>query len=124
MSHYPPIAIVYHHANSLTADEFVASLIFLPPDTDIITEAVHACSSTIDSRHFANEFIRRKKLADKGLIDSSAPPKSASPHNAGAGGAGGWSEVAKKGPAKAETKEDPTNGAFRMVAAKKKGGKR
>ena len=89
----------------------------------MLTEAVHGASSTIDSRHFAEEFIRRKKMADKGLIDTSAPPKSASPHNAAVDKTGGWSEVAKKGPAK-EPVKDETNGNFRVVAAKKKGGKR
>lgn len=89
---------------------------------------MHGSSSTLDSRHFADEFIRRKKLADKGLVDTSTPPKSGSPANA-AGSAGGWSEVAKKGPAKPETPKDDAaasaaNGNFRVVAAKKKGGKK
>ncbi|KAF2162079.1 hypothetical protein M409DRAFT_69310 [Zasmidium cellare ATCC 36951] len=104
----------------INADEFVAGLVFLPPDAEIITEAVHGVSSTIDSRHFANEFIRRKKLADKGLIDTTVP-KSASP-GASANGQSGWNEVAKKGPSKdtAAAKEE-ANGNFRVVAAKKKG---
>jgi PERQ amino acid-rich with GYF domain-containing protein len=89
----------------------------------MLTEAVHGASSTIDSRHFAEEFIRRKKLADKGLVDTTAPPKSVSPHNAAGGQSGGWSEVAKKGPVKEGSKEE-SNGNFRVVAAKKKGGKR
>lgn len=94
------------------------------PDTDIITEAVHGSSNTIDSRHFAEEFIRRKKLADKGLVDNTVPPKSASPHNGGtSSAAGGWNEVAKKGPLKEAPKEE-NNGSFRVVAAKKKGAKR
>ena len=92
----------------------------MPPDADIITEAVHGASSTIDSRHFANEFMRRKKLADKGLLDTTAPPKSASPQSASVGG---WSEVAKKGPQKEAPKEE-SNGSFRVVASKKKGSKR
>lgn len=90
----------------------------------MLTEAVHGASSTIDSRHFAEEFIRRKKLAEKGLIDASAPPKSASPHNASVDKTGGWSEVAKKGPTKEQPAKDESNGNFRVVAAKKKGGKR
>jgi PERQ amino acid-rich with GYF domain-containing protein len=93
-----------------------------PADGELITEAVHANSSTIDSRHFAEEWVRRKRLADKGLVDTSTPPKSGSPANAAVGG---WSEVAKKGPAKPETpKEDPANGNFRVVPSKKKGGKK
>lgn len=89
----------------------------------MITEAVHGASSTIDSRHFAEEFIRRKKLADKGLIDTTAPPKSASPHSATVDKSGGWSEVAKKGPPKEVSREE-SNGNFRVVASKKKGAKR
>lgn len=79
---------------------------------------MHGASNTLDSRHFAEEFIRRKKLADKGLVDTSAP----SPANADAAKSG-WSEVAKKsGAAKeAAVKED---NAFRVVPAKKKGGRK
>ena len=89
----------------------------------MLTEAVHSASSTIDSRHFAEEFIRRKRLADKGLVDTTAPPKSASPHNENLEKSGGWSEVAKKGPQK-EASKDEGNGYFKVVAAKKKGSKR
>ena len=87
----------------------------------MLTEAVHGASSTIDSRHFAEEFIRRRKLADRGLVE---PTTSASP---GAGAdKSGWSEVAKKGPQvqKDEAGSASGNGNFRVVAAKKKGGKR
>ena len=104
-------------------DEFVVNLVALPQDADILTEAVHGASSTIDSRHFAEEFIRRKKLADKGLVDASVPPKSASPHSASVDKTGGWSEVAKKGPSKEASREE-SNGNFRVVASKKKGSKR
>lgn len=94
-------------------------------EVDMLTEAVHSSSSTIDSRHFAEEFIRRKKLADKGLVDASAPPKSASPHAENLEKSGGWSEVAKKGPLKeASTGRVEGDGSFRVVAPKKKGGKR
>lgn len=98
---------------------FVSELVNLPPDTELITEAVHGVSNTIDSRHFAEEFIRRKRLADKGLVDSSVP-KSLSPANGNTGGTGGWSEVAKKGPTKEAPKEE-ANGNFRVVPGKKKG---
>lgn len=81
---------------------------------------MHGVSSTIDSRHFANEFIRRKKLADKGLVDA-VVPKSASPNNAANGQSGGWNEVAKKGPSKDTAAKEEANGNFRVVAAKKKG---
>ena len=105
------------------ADDFVINLAAIALDIDTVTEAVHGASNTIDSRHFAEEFLRRKKLADKGLVDTTAPPKSASPHNAASNASGGWSEVAKKGPVK-EAPKDESNGAFRVVPTKKKGSRR
>lgn len=125
-----------HHqlilTHSFIADDVVATLTQLPAETEIITEVVHGASSTIDSRHFAEEFLRRKRLADKGLVDSSAPLKSASPAGAGkVDQGGGWSEVAKKGgkdvgaaPSPGGAADAQGNGAFRVVPAKKKGGRR
>ena len=114
----------YTDMNVAAAEDFVATLSELGNDRDMITEAVHAVTNKIDSRHFSEEFLRRKKMADKGLVDTSALSRStASPHNAGNGQAGGWSEVAKKGLTK-EPSRDESNGAFRVVPAKKKGGKR
>lgn len=107
----------------MTVDEFFGVLCALSAEHDFITEAVHGASNTIDSRHFAEEFIRRKKLADKGIVESSIP-KSASPHVAADGKAGGWSEVAKKGPSKETPKEEAANGNFKIVPTKKKGGKK
>ena len=90
-----------------------------------MSEAIHSSTNTIDSRHFADEFVRRRKLADKGVFDASTAGKSASPANADAGrNAGGWSEVAKKGPKEAAPKEDVSTSAFKVVAAKKKGSRR
>ncbi|KAF2771962.1 hypothetical protein EJ03DRAFT_388048 [Teratosphaeria nubilosa] len=113
-------------AKGVSADDFVATLSVLGLDVETLTEAVHSASSTIDSRHFAEEFIRRKKLADKGLVDAAAPTKSASPANAGANAnGGGWSEVAKKGPGKVETMPaTESNGAFRVVNKKGKAGRK
>ncbi|QIX01136.1 hypothetical protein AMS68_006653 [Peltaster fructicola] len=105
-------------------EDFVATLISFGPDLDLITEAVHGSSNTINSQRFAEEFVRKRKLADKGLVDTSATPKSTSPHNAGSSTAGGWSEVAKKGPTKDAAKPEESNGNFRVVASKKKVGKR
>lgn len=85
-------------------------------DIDIITEAVHSSSNSIESRHFAEEFVRRKKLADKGVVDSSSLGGS---KEAASGNGGGWSEVAKKNPVKEEA---PNN--FKVVAGKKKGGRK
>ena len=73
---------------------------------------MYANSPTLDGRRYAEEFIRRRKLADKGVTDSasSATPQSA-PIDSKSGG--GWSEVAKKGPV---TKEEST---FKVVSKKK-----
>lgn len=77
----------------------------------------------MDGRHFAEEFVRRKKLADKGISEktpSANEPKATS-------GGGGWSEVAKK------TTGTPNNAGaigaeeampgFKVVSGKKKGKK-
>ncbi|KAF2135521.1 uncharacterized protein K452DRAFT_323015 [Aplosporella prunicola CBS 121167] len=105
----------------INAEEVCSILLACPLELEVVTEAVHGVSQTIDSRHFAEEFIRRKKLADKGIVDTSGT-SSPGPMN----GSGGWNEVAKKGGAAAQTstqaqKEDV---AFKVVAAKKKGGRK
>lgn len=81
---------------------------------------MHSASNTLDSRHFAEEFLRRRKLADKGIIDER---NTASPAENKAASSG-WSEVAKKGGAstiqqqQAQQPLDSSN--FKVVAAKKK----
>ena len=100
---------------TILVDDLVANLVSLGSDVEIITEAVHSTSQTMNSRHFAEEFIRRRKLADKGIMDALTTP---SPSSSEAK-SGGWSEVAKKNP---QPKEELNN--FKVVAAKKKGGKR
>lgn len=101
----------------MTVDSFVEMLMTFPMDGTLIAEAVYGNSTLLDGRRFAEEFIRRRKLADKGVVE---------PSNTGSGSAfstagdksGGWSEVAKKGP----PKEEPTAG-FKVVPNKKKGKK-
>jgi PERQ amino acid-rich with GYF domain-containing protein len=106
----------------MAAEDFVSSLLSFPADAELITESVHSASSTLDSRHFAEEFLRRRKLADKGIIDdrntaSPAENKSSS---------SGWSEVAKKGGASLQQQQQQQqpaaleNSNFKVVAAKKK----
>ena len=102
----------------VVVDEFVQTLLLLPLETEIISDSVYAHSQTLDGRRFAEEFVRRRKLADKGIVDpaaNGATPTSTTDNKS----AGGWSEVAKKGPT-GVAKED-TNSAFKVVAAKKKG---
>jgi PERQ amino acid-rich with GYF domain-containing protein len=65
--------------------------------------------------------LRRRKLADKGIIDNTV---TSSPAESKAGG-GGWSEVAKKGGQSTQQQQAPLDsGNFKVVAAKKKNAKR
>lgn len=83
-------------------------------------------SRTVDSRHFAEEFVRRRGLAEKGKAE---PVVSGA---AGAGGhavegKGGWSEVAARkgsGVAGGAAPQKDEGSAFKIIAAKKKGGKK
>jgi PERQ amino acid-rich with GYF domain-containing protein len=106
--------------NIKTVDDFVNSLMSFPAEADLIAESVYSLSQTIDSRRYAEEFIRRRKVAEKGIVENAS---SASANFSTAGdnkSSGGWNEVAKKGPAVA--KEEPTAG-FKVVPNKKKGRK-
>jgi PERQ amino acid-rich with GYF domain-containing protein len=93
-----------------------------PPDSEIVGDSVYGNSKLLDGRRFAEEFVRRRKLADKGQV---APDGTGNFLTAGSSGEsdgkppGGWSEVAKKGGEKSGAREDAT--AFKVVAAKKKG---
>jgi PERQ amino acid-rich with GYF domain-containing protein len=99
-------------------DDFVQQLLLLPAETDIISDSVYANSQTLDGRRFAEEFIRRRKLADKGIVD----PVSSSALSDPKSSTGGWSEVAKKSSsASSNREEDASTAAFKVVATKKKG---
>lgn len=95
----------------------------LPLDTGLIADAVYSNSTTMDGRHFAEEFVRRKKLAERGVVEKQ-------PDNKGGNG-GGWSEVAKKGSsssaaAVATSPRDDTSmqaAGFKVVPGRKKGKK-
>ncbi|KAJ5042325.1 uncharacterized protein L3040_004877 [Drepanopeziza brunnea f. sp. 'multigermtubi'] len=98
----------------INVDEFVVMLRDFPPEASIIADSIYANSKLMNGNDFAVEFIRRKKLAEEGIVE---------PANNGSGfssaKSGGWNEVAKKGPAKVE---EPTAG-FKVVPNKKKGRK-
>ena len=97
----------------------MTSLLSLPADADIIAEGIHANSTTLDSRRFAEEFVRRRKLADQGKIapDSGAAfgyGQAASASN------GGWSSVAS-GRGDSEGRGEGKKEGFQVVGGKKKG---
>lgn len=95
-------------------DDFLQQLLSFPADSQLIAESVHANSETIDSNRFAEEFIRRRRLADSGVVDSSTGGTVPAPESRG-----GWNEVAKKGPA-THSKELEPGSHFKIVAGKKK----
>ncbi|KAI0394175.1 hypothetical protein F5Y17DRAFT_429174 [Xylariaceae sp. FL0594] len=103
-------------------DNFVSSLMHFPPTVDVISDAIYATSKTMDGRHFAQEFIRRKKLAENGVVEKQpvSSPSGDAPRNAG-----GWNEVAKK-----SSHKEPVSDAnaiqaagFKVVPSRKKGKK-
>ena len=104
-------------------DNFVSELLLLPAEPDIISDSIYANSQTLDGRRFAEEFVKRRKMADRGVVpDSASTPSFSSPNNPTDNKfGGGWSEVAKKGPPAAK---EESNAAFKVVGGKKKGGKR
>ncbi|KAI9831780.1 MAG: hypothetical protein M1819_004677 [Sarea resinae] len=108
------------HSN-INVDDFVQQLLSFPAEAEIISECVHANSSTMVGHRFAEEFLRRRKLAERGIIEpASGHSKSFSPvGNAENKGSGGWNEVAKKGSVNGA--KDEGNSAFKVVAPKKKG---
>ena len=92
-------------------------LVTFPHDASIIADSVYESSKLMDGRRFAEEYLRRLKLADKGIVE---PAKTGSASGfSGGEKSGGWSEVAKKGP----PKEEPTTSGFKVVPNKKKGKK-
>jgi PERQ amino acid-rich with GYF domain-containing protein len=106
-------------------------LLEMPLDSSILAEAVYGYSTTMDGRHFGEEFVRRKKLADKGVVEPVGAPS--------ASGNGGWNEVAKKGSGStgaavaavsgnggggAPLKEEAAVPGFRVVPSKKTKGKK
>jgi len=95
----------------INAANLVDTLLAFGSDIEIITEAVHSSSQTIDSRHFAEEFVRRKKQADKGIVEPSA---TASPSTAKMS-ENAWSAVAKKGQQPAPVVQEAP---FKMAKAK------
>lgn len=119
-----PVPLLSHrillHTNlsPATVDEFIRMLADFPAESSVIADAVYAASQLMNGRSFADEFLRRKKLADKGVVETAPGGGFAT----AAGGAQGWSEVAKKGP----VKEEPAAPAmgFKVVPGKKGKGRK
>jgi len=75
----------------------------------------------MDGRRWAEEYIKRRNAAGTGIVIEAGTPT-------GANSSGGWNEVAKTRPASqtpaAAAGVPETSSAFRVVAGKKKGGRR
>ncbi|KAH6610125.1 hypothetical protein Trco_000145 [Trichoderma cornu-damae] len=100
--------------NDITS--FQADLAVLPLDTGLIADAVYANSTTMDGRHFAEEYVRRKKLAEKGVVEKQPQAESKSSSSSG-----GWSEVAKKsGATQTRENEAMQSADFKVVPGRKK----
>ena len=107
----------------------MSTLMELPAEAGLIAEAVYAYSKTMNGNHFAEEFIRRKRLADKGIVERQAAPVVT---EAKASSSSGWNEVAKKGGHKEAVPAPSQGGAgevsipgvgFKVVSGRKKGRK-
>jgi PERQ amino acid-rich with GYF domain-containing protein len=101
---------------TLPADELLAEMMNFPMDASLIADTIYDCSTTMDGRRFAAEFLRRKGAAKVGVVIEAG--------SSNGGGSGGWNEVAKSKTSTQQTTKDPspeTNAAFKVVAGKKKG---
>ncbi|ROT41922.1 hypothetical protein SODALDRAFT_286865 [Sodiomyces alkalinus F11] len=101
-------------------ETFAATLVILPLDPTLIADAVYANSKTMNGQHFAEEFVRRKRRAEQGIVEKQPGGGESN------GGTGGWNEVAKKGSHReSATSEAAIQGAgFKVVPGRKKGGKK
>ena len=92
-------------------------MLSLPPNEsttqEIISDTIYTHSSTLDGRHFAEEFLKRRKALGAAL--DGPPPATSAATNSGSGS--GWNEVLKKEKTKDASGE--WNSAFKVVAGKK-----
>lgn len=94
----------------------------MDPQDPAVRDIIYQYNPSNDPGRFQDEFARRKKLADKGIIEKDTALSAGSDSNSG--GNGGWSEVAKKG-SNHQPKEEPSVPGFRVVPSKKnKNGKK
>ncbi|KAI8953102.1 hypothetical protein F4801DRAFT_538484 [Xylaria longipes] len=104
-------------------DTFASTLTAFPLMPEIISDAIYANSKTMDGRHFAQEFIRRKKLAEKGVVEKQ--PVNSPSIDTQSSSAGGWNEVAKKSSHKDSNSDTGSiqGAGFKVVPSRKKGKK-
>ena len=90
---------------------------------EIISDAIYANSKTMDGRHFAQEFIRRKKLAEKGIVEKQpVNSPSTDAQTASGGGCSGWATKSSRKDNIIYTSSIQGAG-FKLVPSRKKGKK-
>jgi len=98
-------------------DEIYQMMVSLPPNEsttqEIISDTVYTHSPTLDGRHFAEEFLKRRRALGTAIDATLATPSSLSSSGSGSG----WNEVLKK--EKARDASGEWNSAFKVVAGKK-----
>jgi len=105
-------------------DHFTSTLLSLPPELDIISDSIYSASPTLDGRHFAQEFVRRRKMAEKGQLPPDANGIGAL--GSALGGSGGWEKVGGGGSGGGEVGDGLREGkreGFQVVGKKRKGGR-
>ena len=55
----------------LADQDFYLMLSSFPSEAGIIADSIYANSQLMDGRRFAEEFLRRRKLAEKGVVEPS-----------------------------------------------------
>ena len=106
--------------NNVNQEEFLQSLLSFPPETDLIADSIYANSSMMDGNRFAEEFVRRRKSAQQGVVIEAGTMGSSS--------SGGWNEVAAKA-GRSNNASGASGGlmnepvGFKVVPGKKKGRK-
>ena len=95
-------------------------MLSLPPNEsatqEIISDTIYAHSSTLDGRHFAEEFLKRRKALGSTLDASVIAIPSTNSGSTSSSGSG-WNEILKKDKTKDASGE--WNSAFKVVAGKK-----
>jgi len=95
-------------------------MVSLPPNEssskEIISDTIYTHSPTLDGRHFADEFLKRRKTLGSALDATVATGTVSAVSGPSSGSGSGWNEVLKK-----EKKEasGEWNSAFKVVAGKK-----
>ncbi|KAF3915581.1 hypothetical protein ABW21_db0206551 [Orbilia brochopaga] len=104
----------------VNVDDFLNMIMSFPPEVDLISDSVYQQSTTIDGRRFAEEFLRRRKLAQQGIVVDHGHHGDDNKGSAN----GGWNEVAKKGrettPSSGSGDAGMGSGSFKVVQGKKK----